>query len=220
MRLGALWCRPRGPRLRRHLRSRITDTTDAGVVATFQSGATVQNFDSISGRTPLTITSYTSGTPVPSSAFVFNQVAGVQFSVGGMVGVNEPALYSLSGGIASDAKWPPTVLGPVDLRHAPRSNRLRRVSPSWPAAPHFSRTGRRHVTAAATADSSLRQTFQCGRSRSHWKGEARLLRYNGVDMNNRSHGSGSNPLTPTSSITATALRAALVIASLISERVG
>jgi hypothetical protein len=94
----------------------VTDTTDTTVVATFQSGATVENFNSISGRTPLPITSYTSGTSVPSSAFVFNQIAGVQFSVGGMVGVNEPALYSLGGGIASDAKSPPTVLGPVDFQ--------------------------------------------------------------------------------------------------------
>jgi hypothetical protein len=83
------------------------------VVAAFQAGATFVNFESISGRTPQTITSYTSGNAVSTSSFIFNQIPGVQFSVGGMVGTNEPALYQLSGGIAGDAKSPSAVLGPI-----------------------------------------------------------------------------------------------------------
>src|SRR5688572_1001016 len=91
------------------------NTTNAAAIAAFQAGANVNNFESIAGRTPQTITSYTPGNAVSSSAFVFNQIAGVQFSVGGMVGTNAPALYSLSGAIAGNAQSPSTVLGPVDF---------------------------------------------------------------------------------------------------------
>ncbi len=97
------------------LQATVINTNDPGVVAAFQSGATVVNFESISGRTAQSITSYTSGNAVSPSAFIFDQISGVQFSVGGAVGTNEPALYSLSGGIAGDAHSPTTVLGPVDF---------------------------------------------------------------------------------------------------------
>jgi hypothetical protein len=93
----------------------ITDTNNAAAVAAFQAGATVNNFESVSGRTPQSITTYANGAAISPTAFVFNQIPGVQFSVGGMVGTNEPALYSLGGGIAADAKSPSTVLGPVDF---------------------------------------------------------------------------------------------------------
>jgi hypothetical protein len=91
------------------------DTTNAGLVAAFQSGLTVQTFESLAGRTPQAITAYTQGAPVSASAFVFNQVPGVQFSVGGAVGTNMPALYQLGGTIAGDAHSGSTVLGPVDF---------------------------------------------------------------------------------------------------------
>jgi hypothetical protein len=97
------------------LQAAVIDTIDPGVIAAFQAGATVVNFENVTGRTPQTITSYSSGAPVSSSAFVFDQIPGVQFSVGGAPGTNAPALYSLSGGIAPDAKSPTTVLGPVDF---------------------------------------------------------------------------------------------------------
>src|SRR5262245_2308325 len=93
----------------------VINTNNASVVAAFQSGATVADFNSVATRTPQIITAYTSGQAISALAFVFNQIPGVQFSVGGMVGVNEPALYTLSGAIAADAKSPPTVLGPVDF---------------------------------------------------------------------------------------------------------
>src|SRR5262245_32077505 len=104
------------------LHASTISTTNAGEVAAFQSGATVNNFDSIAGRTPQTITAYTSGNAVSSTAFIFNQIAGVQFSVGGMVGTNAPALYSLSGAIAGNANTPPTVLGPVDFDFTTKFN--------------------------------------------------------------------------------------------------
>jgi len=97
------------------LHASVINTSNLAEVAAFQSGATVVNFESIAGRTPQAITSYTSGNAVSNTAFIFNQITGVQFSVGGMVGVNQPALYSLGGGIAGDAKSPPTVLGPVNF---------------------------------------------------------------------------------------------------------
>jgi MYXO-CTERM domain-containing protein len=91
------------------------DTTDPTVIAAFQSGLTVQTFESLAGRTPQAITAYTSGVAVSPTAFVFNQVPGVQFSVGGAVGTNMPALYQLGGAIAGDAHSASTVLGPVDF---------------------------------------------------------------------------------------------------------
>ncbi|MBI2680443.1 MAG: PEP-CTERM sorting domain-containing protein [Candidatus Solibacter usitatus] len=94
----------------------IINTTDPGQIAAFQTGATVQNFESISGHTPETIIAYTAGSPISeATAFIFDEITGVQFSVGGAPGTNKPALYNLSGGIAGDAKSATTVLGPVDF---------------------------------------------------------------------------------------------------------
>jgi len=93
----------------------VIDTTNAATIAAFQSGLNVADFESVATVTPQTITSYTQGDPVNSSAFVFNQLSGVQFSVGGVVGTNEPALFKLSGGIAGDAHSGTTVMGPVDF---------------------------------------------------------------------------------------------------------
>ena len=97
------------------------DTTDPTVIAAFQSGLTVQTFESLAGRTPQAITAYTQGVPVSPNAFVFNQVPGVQFSVGGVVGTNMPALYQLGGAIAGNAHSGSTVLGPVDSTSPPSS---------------------------------------------------------------------------------------------------
>ena len=91
------------------------DTTDPGLAAAFQSGLTVQTFESLAGRTPQAITAYTQGVAVSPTSFVFNQVPGVQFSVGGAVGTNMPALYQLGGAIAANAHSGTTVLGPVDF---------------------------------------------------------------------------------------------------------
>jgi len=91
------------------------DTTDPTAVAAFQSGLTVQTFESIAGRTPQAITAYTTGVAVSPTSFVFNQVPGVQFSVGGAVGTNMPALYQLGGTLAANAHSGSTVLGPVDF---------------------------------------------------------------------------------------------------------
>jgi len=91
-------------------------TTDLAVVQAFQQGLTVETFDNVGGgRAPMAINSHTSGVPVGDTAQVFNQVAGVQFSVGGTVGVNRPALYQLGGGLAGDAHSGDTVLGTVDF---------------------------------------------------------------------------------------------------------
>ena len=97
------------------LQAAVINTNDPAAVSVFQSGASVFTFESVPGRTPQTITSYSSGAPVSATSFVFDQITGVRFSVGGAVGTNEPALYALSGGIAGDAKSATTVLGPVDF---------------------------------------------------------------------------------------------------------
>jgi hypothetical protein len=104
------------------LQAAVINTNNPAVVSAFQSGATVVNFESISGRTAQTISSYTSGNAVSAAAFIFDQIPGVQFSVGGAVGTNEPALYSLSGGISGDAHSPTTVLGPVDFDFTTKFN--------------------------------------------------------------------------------------------------
>jgi len=93
----------------------VVQTTNGADVAAFQAGLTVNNFESVPTRTPQAITSYTTGDPVDANAFVFDQIAGAQFSVGGAVGTNEPALFKLGGGIAGDAASASTVLGPVDF---------------------------------------------------------------------------------------------------------
>ncbi len=91
-------------------------TTDLAVVRAFQQGLTVESFDNVGGgRTPMALDSYTSGLPVADGAQVYDQVAGVRFSVGGTVGVNRPALYELGGGLAGDAHSGNTVLGTVDF---------------------------------------------------------------------------------------------------------
>jgi PEP-CTERM motif len=100
----------------------VIDTNNPAQISAFQSGATVVNFESISGRTPQSLTDYTSGNPVSPTSFVFDQIPGVQFSVGGAVGTNEPALYQLSGGISGDAHTPTTVLGPVDFDFTTKFN--------------------------------------------------------------------------------------------------
>jgi PEP-CTERM motif len=100
----------------------VINTTDAAAIAAFQDGLTVVSFEAITGRTPQTITSYTTGDPVSAGSFVFDQISGVQFSVGGAVGTNAPALYALSGGIAADAQSGTTVLGPVDFDFTTKFN--------------------------------------------------------------------------------------------------
>jgi len=100
----------------------LINTNDPTAVAAFQNGINVINFDAISGRTPQAITDYTAGVAVSTDAFIFDQINGVQFSVGGAPGTNEPALYTLSGGIAGDAKSKPTVLGPVDFDNTTKFN--------------------------------------------------------------------------------------------------
>jgi hypothetical protein len=111
----------------------IVNTSNPGVVSTFQSGATVVNFENISGRTPQAITSYTNGVLVSDTAFIFNQIPGVQFSVGGAVGTNEPALFGLGGAIAGDAKSPSTVLGPVDFDFTTKFNNQALIEIFFPA---------------------------------------------------------------------------------------
>src|ERR687889_745492 len=49
----------------------------------FTTGATVQNFESVSGLTPLNITAYTNGTPVPAGAQMHGQIPNLFFHSGG-----------------------------------------------------------------------------------------------------------------------------------------
>lgn len=93
-------------------------TRDAAAIAAFQQGLTVLDFEGSAplGRTPQTITNYQLDVAVDPAAFLFDQAAGVQFSVGGMVGVNAPAIYRLSGGLVGrDAASGSNVLGTVDF---------------------------------------------------------------------------------------------------------
>ncbi len=89
------------------------ETADATAVAAFQRGLDVEDFESVPGVTPQLLAAYNTGTLTDPSAAVFDQVPGVQFSVGGEVGVNRPVLVDLSrvGGAHSGTN----VLGPVDF---------------------------------------------------------------------------------------------------------
>lgn len=95
----------------------IIVTRDAATIAAFQNGATVLDFDGDApyGRTPQAIGSYAPGQAVDPGAFLFDQASGVKFTVGGMVGVNAPAIYRLEGTIAGDAHSGSNVLGTVSL---------------------------------------------------------------------------------------------------------
>lgn len=93
----------------------VISTIDTGTIATFQSGISVFDFESVPTRTPAAITSYTQGDALDAASFVFDQIPGAQFSVGGMVGTNMPALFELGGGLAGDAQSGDTVLGPVSF---------------------------------------------------------------------------------------------------------
>jgi hypothetical protein len=97
----------------------VVNTNDPTAVANFQSGATVNDFENVPTRTPQAISAYTPPEVVSAGAGVFNEIPGVQFSVGGVPGTNRPALYSLTDGIAGDAKSPTTVLGPVSFDDPP-----------------------------------------------------------------------------------------------------
>jgi PEP-CTERM motif len=91
-------------------------TRDAAAIAAFQQGLTVLDFEGTAplGRTPQTITNYQLDVAVNPAAFLFDQAPGVQFSVGGMVGVNMPAIYQLSGSLVGrDAASGSNVLGTV-----------------------------------------------------------------------------------------------------------
>jgi hypothetical protein len=100
----------------------VIDTTTAADIAAFQTGATVNSFENVAGRTPFNITDYTSGVAVPDSSYVHDEIPSVRFSVGGAPGTNSPALYQLGGAIAGDAHSTSTVLGPVDFDFTTKFN--------------------------------------------------------------------------------------------------
>lgn len=89
------------------------DTVDAAAVAAFQRGLHVVDFESVPGVTPQLIPTYNTGMPTNPAARVFDQIPGVQFSVGGQVGVNAPVLFDL--GVLGGAHSGTHVLGPVDF---------------------------------------------------------------------------------------------------------
>ncbi len=93
----------------------VMTTSDPAVALAYQQGKTVETFDNLNGRTPLTLTGANSGVAVPEAARVFDQVAGVRFSVGGMVGVDRPALYHFDPESGIEAAAVDAVLGGVDF---------------------------------------------------------------------------------------------------------
>jgi hypothetical protein len=99
----------------------VVKTTDPGVVASFQAGATIENFDDLPA---LTITSYSSGQTVPTA----NQLSSRNlisftspFYNSGGASFNDPVnnpgtpigIFAPSGGIAGDVKSGTHVAGPL-----------------------------------------------------------------------------------------------------------
>ena len=99
----------------------VVTTTDSGVVASFQAGATIENFDDLAA---LTITSYSSGQTVPTA----NQFSSRNLSTftspfynSGGASFNDPVgnpgtpigIFAPSGGIAGNVKSVPHVAGPL-----------------------------------------------------------------------------------------------------------
>jgi hypothetical protein len=104
------------------------NTNDINVYNAFATGATVQNFESISGMTPLDLSSYTnsanSSTAVPAAAQLSLDIDGLLFHSGGG-SFNDPtgagkqgtptALLSLSDVIAGDAHSASNVVGSLEI---------------------------------------------------------------------------------------------------------
>lgn len=99
----------------------VVTTTDPSVVALFQAGATIENFDDLAA---LTITSYSSGQTVPTA----NQFSSRNLSIftspfynSGGASFNDPVsnpgtpigIFAPSGGIAGDVKSGTHVAGPL-----------------------------------------------------------------------------------------------------------
>jgi hypothetical protein len=99
----------------------VVKTTDPGVVASFQAGATIENFDDLAA---LTITSYSSGQTVPTA----NQFSSRNllsftspFYNSGGASFNDPVnnpgtpigIFAPSGGIAGNVKSGTNVAGPL-----------------------------------------------------------------------------------------------------------
>lgn len=90
--------------------------SDPAAVAAFQQGLTVQDFESIAGRTPMAIGGYPgTSQDVPVAARVFDQVPDFQFSSGGTVGQVMAGLFELRDRIAGHAASGDTVLAPLSL---------------------------------------------------------------------------------------------------------
>jgi hypothetical protein len=99
----------------------VVKTTDPGVVASFQAGATIENFDDLAA---LTITSYSSGQTVPT-ANQFSSRNLISFTSpfynSGGASFNDPVsnpgtpigIFAPSGGIAGDVKSGTHVAGPL-----------------------------------------------------------------------------------------------------------
>jgi hypothetical protein len=99
----------------------VVKTTDPGVVASFQAGATIENFDDLPA---LTITSYSSGQTVPT-ANQFSSRNLISFTSpfynSGGASFNDPVnnpgtpigIFAPSGGIAGDVKSGTHVAGPL-----------------------------------------------------------------------------------------------------------
>src|SRR5689334_5772282 len=104
-----------------------SNVTSADYIA-FTTGATVQNFESVSGLTPLSTTAYTNGTPVPPSAQMHGQIPNLFFHSGGANPNNTAAnpgtpvgLLSLAGGIAGNAHSGTNVVAPLQIMTDPTS---------------------------------------------------------------------------------------------------
>jgi hypothetical protein len=106
------------------------NTNDVNVYNAFAAGATLVNFTTVSGLTPLPLTSYANTTdasiPVPPTALLSNQIAGLHFHSGGG-SFNNPAatpgtpaaLLALDGGIAGDARSSANVFGALQIQTSP-----------------------------------------------------------------------------------------------------
>jgi len=97
------------------------NVSDPNYIA-FNTGATVQNFENVAGKTPLSITAYTNGTPVPATAQMHGEVPGVFFHSGGANPNNTAAnpgtpvaLLTLAGGIAGNAHSATNVVAPLQI---------------------------------------------------------------------------------------------------------
>lgn len=102
--------------------AQFINTNNLTTYNAFASGATVQTFESVAGRTPQGLSAYTDGTAIGTAAQLGGQIAGLHFHSGGANPNNTAAspgtptaLLQLQGAISGNARSGSNVVAPLEI---------------------------------------------------------------------------------------------------------